>query len=71
MVTIGGQTRPYTGDHGPISNVSGESHAVLQNIIWEGNVATAAKATFTSGKFLQITLSGGSVLGYIEYLVSG
>ena len=71
MVTIGGQTRPYTGDHGPINNISGESHVILQNITWEGARATAAKATFTSGAFLQITLSGGSVLGYIEYLVSG
>lgn len=70
MVGLGGEVRPHAGNNG--SNVvSGKSHIVLQNIIWEGGRATAAKATFTSGAFLQITLSGGNVLGYIEYLVSG
>jgi len=71
MVTIGGQTHPTTGDHGPISFVSGRAAIQLSSLHWEGVRATAAKATLTSGAFIQITLSGGNVLGYIEYLVSG
>lgn len=71
MVTIGGQIHPTTGDHGPINIVSGRAAIQASLFHWEGPRATAAKATFTSGAFIQITLSGGNVLGYIEYLVSG
>ena len=70
MVTLGGQTHPYTGDPGPITSVSGRAQLIVNTLHWEGPRSTAALASFTSGGFLQITLSGGSTLGYIQYLVS-
>jgi len=70
MVGIGGEVRPTAGNNGT-NSISGKTHVVFQNFTWEGTRTTAAKATLTSGAFLQITLSGGNVLGYIEYLVSG
>ena len=69
MVTVGGQVHPTTGDAGPVQNISGKSHIRLQNIFFDGTLSATAKASMTSGQFIEIQLSGGSK-GYIEYLVS-
>lgn len=69
MVTVGGQIHPYTGDAGPAQNISGKVWLEIQNFKFVGTLSTTAKASFASGQFIEIQLSGGSK-GYVEYLVS-